>query len=230
MRRIKFNGLKKRNKKIFNFPSPHENKRHSITRILWQLGLTRFALKILRSNLIRKSGTRAIRSFSHSAQTPQTPFKNTVKKNGEPLTMYTERYRIKYYDGNEYDAGGRRPRRRVLWNCLLPRNQGSLTSAIKYPRDTMGAFKGRRNKRHVKRCDSLAPSECDDKRGTVNLTSYDTFIITLRITEKRWNDEKENLFAVCMKNLHGKVYVRLKRERWKREERKLDLTFSFVRS
>lgn len=153
---------------------------NSTTRILRQLGLTRFVLKILRSNLIRKSGTRAIRSFSHSAQTPQTPFKNTVKKNGEPLTMYTERYRIKYYDGNEYDAGGRRPRRRVLWNCLLPRKQGSLTSAIKYPRDTMGAFKGRRNKRHVKCGDSLAPSECDDKRVNLN----DTFIITLRITER----------------------------------------------
>lgn len=29
------------------------------------------------------------------------PFKNTVKKNCEPLTMYAKRYRIKYYDGND---------------------------------------------------------------------------------------------------------------------------------
>lgn len=42
---------------------------------------------------------------------------------------------------------GGRGRPRILSNCLLPRNhEGNLMSAIKYPRDTMGTFKERRNK------------------------------------------------------------------------------------
>lgn len=66
---------------------------------------------------------------------------------------------------------GGRGRPRILSNCLLPRNhEGNLMSAIKYPRDTMGTFKERRNKRR------------NEVRLARNATMKEVRSILLRIT------------------------------------------------
>lgn len=68
---------------------------------------------------------------------------------------------------------GGRGRPRILSNCLLPRNhEGNLMSAIKYPRDTMGTFKERRNKRR------------NEVRLARNATMKEVRSILLRITTR----------------------------------------------